>query len=159
MVGKSFTCVALFILGAGGVAQAKSPQDQMFPGTDSCYTRSYSDDHLAKHSAQRVTDISVSPDFTIADPMLGLHVLLHLRGVPGGAFEAYGYCENEGGHTLYCGMEGDAGGFQITPGKNGAILIEVSSLGMTFENDSGFATLERNSGDDRSFLLRPAACR
>lgn len=56
------------------------------------------------------------------------------------------------------GLEGDAGGFQITPAKNGAILIEVSSDGMTFENDSGFATLERDAGDDRSFLLRPAAC-
>ncbi len=158
MVRKSLACATLFILAAAMAVNAKSPQEQMFPGTDSCYVRSYSDDHLAKHPAQRVTDILVSPDFTIANPLLGLHVQMHLRGVPGGAFEGYGYCENEGGHTLYCGMEGDAGGFQITPAKNGAILIEVSSDGMTFENDSGFATLERNAGDDRSFLLRPAAC-
>ena len=131
----------------------------MFPGRDSCYARSYREDHLASHPAQRVTRITILPDFTIAAPMLGVHLTLHLRGVPGGAFEAYAYCENNGDHTLYCGMEGDAGGFQITPAKKGGILIEVSSLGMSFENEAGFATLERSSGDDRSFLLQPVACR
>jgi len=159
MVGKSAICTALFILSGGVAVQAKSPQEQMFPGTDSCYARSYSDDHLAKHPAQRVTRIAISPDFAIADPMLGVHLKLRLRGVPGGAFEAYGYCENNGSQTLYCAMEGDAGGFQITPAKKGGILIEVSSLGMSFENDTGFATLEKKSGDDRSFLLQPVACR
>lgn len=156
---KPYACAAFLFLVASPATLAQSPQDQMFPGPDRCYGRSYSDDHLGKHPAQRVTEISVSPDFTIADPMLGLHVQLRLRGVPGGAFEAYGYCENLGASTLYCGMEGDAGGFEITPAKGGAILITVSSHGMGFENDSGFATLERNAGDDRSFLLRPVACR
>ena len=151
--------MVIFTFSTAAAALAQSPQDQMFPGPDSCYARSYSQDHLASHPAQRVTRITISPDFTIADPMLGVHLKLRLRGVPGGAFEAYGYCENEGGHTLYCGIEGDAGGFQITPAKQGGILIEVSSLGMSFENEAGFATLERNSGDDRSFLLQPVACR
>lgn len=159
MVGAAKTCAAIFIFFAATAALAKSPQEQMFPGTDSCYARRYSDDHLARHPAQRVTQIAISPDFTIADPLLGVHLTLSLRGVPGGTFEAYGYCENNGGHTLYCGMEGDAGGFQITPAKKGGILIEVSNLGMGFENEAGFATLERNSGDDRSFLLQPVACR
>lgn len=131
----------------------------MFPRTDSCYARIYMDSHLAKHSAQRVTQIAISPDFTIAAPLLGVHVRLTLRGVPGGSFEGYGYCENEGDHTLYCGMEGDAGGFQITPAKGGAVLVTVSSNGMAFESEAGFATLDRNSGDDRSFLLSPVACR
>lgn len=150
--------MTIFTVCAATAAFAKSPQEQMFPGTDSCYARRYSDDHLAKHPAQRVTEIAISPDFTSADPFLGVHLTLNLRGVPGGAFEAYGYCENQGGQTLYCGMEGDAGGFQITPAKQGGILIKVSSLGMGFENEAGFATLERNSGDDRGFLLQPVAC-
>ena len=159
MVGKSAFRAAIFTACAATSAGAESPQDQVFPGPGSCYARSYSEDHLAKHPAQRVTRIAISPDFSIADPLLGVHLTLRLRGVPGGAFEAFGYCENEGGDTLYCGMEGDAGGFAITPAKNGAILIKVSSLGMSFENETGFATLERNSGDDRSFLLQPVACR
>jgi hypothetical protein len=30
---------------------------------------------------------------------------------------------------------------------------------MSFENDTGFAMPERESGDDHSFLLQPVACR
>jgi hypothetical protein len=131
----------------------------MFPGPHSCYARSYTDDHLAKHPQQRVTDIRLSPDFQIADPLLGLHVMLRLRGTPGGAFEGYGYCENAGGDTVYCAMEGDAGGFAVTPAKGGAVLVSVSSLGMSFENDAGFVTLEKEQGDDRSFILRPSPCK
>lgn len=142
-----------------GCAQADSPQQQMFPTQDSCYARSYSAAHLAKHPAQRVKQIAVRPDLTLADPQLVLHVGVSLRGVPGGDFEGLGYCENEGGSTLYCGMEGNAGGFQITPAKGGAILISVSSIGLSFENETGFVRLERGLGDDRSFLLHPVACR
>jgi hypothetical protein len=156
MVIRSVTCAAILML-ATPIA-AKSPRDQMFPDSASCYARSYSADHLTAHPAQRVTGISISPISDTADPFLGLYMTLKLRGVPGGAFQAYSTCENEGGDTLFCLMEGDAGGFQITPAKGGAILVSVSSLGMTFENDTGFATLERTAGDDRTFLLRPQAC-
>ena len=131
----------------------------MFPGPTSCYTRVYTPDHLTQHPAQRVTTLSLTPDFQFADPLLGLHVRLILRGSPGGAFEGYGYCENEGADTLYCALEGDAGGFTVTPAKGGSVLVTVSSLGMSFENSAGFVTLDRNRGDDRTFLLRPAPCK
>jgi hypothetical protein len=157
MVIRPILCAAILIIPA--LADAKSPQDQMFPGAGSCYARSYTADHLASHPAQRVIGMVIRPDFASSDRFLTLHLTVNLRGVPGGAFEAYAYCENEGADTLYCAMEGDAGGFQITPAKGGAILISVSSLGMGFENDTGFATLDRNTGDDRSFILRPATCR
>jgi hypothetical protein len=157
MVIRSVLCAALLILATP--LSAKSPQGLMFPDGTSCYSRKYSDEHLSSHPAQRVTTMSVSPAFDYADPLLGLYLTVQLRGVPGGAFEAYAACENEGGSTLYCVMEGDAGAFQITPAKNGGILIEVSRLGMGFENETGFATLEAKSGDDRSFILRPQACR
>lgn len=156
MVMRSMLCFAFFILATP--LSAKSPQDLMFPDSTSCYSRSYTDAHLSAHPAQRVTDISVSPAFDYADPLLGLYLTAQLRGVPGGAFEAYAACENEGGSTLYCIMEGDSGAFQITPAKNDGILIEVSHLGMWFENETGFATLEAKSGDDRSFILRPRVC-
>lgn len=67
--------------------------------------------------------------------------------------------ENDGDATLYCVMEGDAGAFQITPAKNGEILIAGSRLGMGFENDTAFATLAATFRDDRSFLLGPQASR
>lgn len=159
MVTRSLCCAALLIVGGSLAAGAQSPTEQMFPRADSCYARNYRALHLSNHPEQRVTRIAVSPDFVTASPQLALELRLQLRGNGGGAFEAYAVCENEGGDTLYCAMEGDAGGFQITPAKNGAILVTVSSLGMTFENEGGFITLERNRGDDRSFILRPVACR
>lgn len=157
MVTKAKICGA-FLMFLSAPALALSPQDQMFPDRASCYARSYSKDHLAKHPAQQVTEIAVKPDFEIADPMLGLRLWLRLRGVPGGTFEGFAYCENEGGSTLYCGLEGDAGAFVVTPAKGGSILVEVGRYGMSFENAAGFVTLERDQGDDRSFLLHPASC-
>jgi hypothetical protein len=157
MVIRSVLCASLLMLPA--LALAQSPQQQMFPRGDLCYARNYGPAHLARHPDQRVTRFSISPDLVTAAPALAVELRLDLRGNGGGAFAAYAVCENEGGHTLYCSMEGDAGGFQITPAKNGAILVQVSSLGMTFENEGGFTTLDQNRGDDRSFLLRPTDCR
>ena len=159
MVRKAIGCGTILALLAAMPSLAESPQQQMFPGPDSCYARVYSSDHLAKHPAQRVTRIAISPDFVSASPQFAVALRLAFRGPVTGTAEATGYCENNGGSTIYCGLEGDAGGFQITPAKGGAILITVSSLGLAFETDSGFVALERDSGDDRSFLLRPAACR
>lgn len=156
MVGRTRLSALFLILADPAFAQ--SPQDRMFPDASSCYSRTYSADHLAQHPAQRVTEIRLSPDFQIAAPLLGLHVEMRLRGTPGGAFEGYGSCENEGGDTLFCGMEGDAGGFAVTPAKDGAILVTVSRLGLSFENEAGFVTLEKDKGDDRTFLLRPSPC-
>jgi hypothetical protein len=154
---STFSAALLIFLG-GFAAQAQSPTEQMFPRGDSCYARNYGAAHLAKHPEQRVTRFAVTPDFVSEAPLLALELRLGLRGTPGGAFEAQAICENTGG-SIYCAMEGDAGGFQIDPAKNRGILISVSSLGMSFENEGGFVTLERNSGDDRSFLLRPVACK
>ncbi len=117
----------------------------MFPDQANCYARIYAPEHLAAHPKQRVTEMRLSPDVQIAAPLLALHIEVTLRGTPGGAFEFYGYCENEGEATLYCAMEGDAGGFTLT-------------LGMSFENDAGFVTLEHKKGDDRTFLLQPSPC-
>jgi hypothetical protein len=157
MVGFSRTFTAILMLAAPALGQ--SPQDQMFPDASTCYGRSYSAAHLADHPAQRVTDLRLTPDFRIADPLLGLQVAISLRGAGGGRYEGWGYCENEGGETLYCAMEGDAGGFTVTPAKGGAVLVRVSRIGLSFENETGFVTLERDQGDDRAFLLQPSPCR
>jgi hypothetical protein len=158
VVARSAICAAFFVFCAGPTL-ADTALEKMFPGKSGCYARSYSAEHLDTHPAQRVTDISVVPEAEVADPMIGLWVSLTLRGVPGGAFEGLAYCENSRSQALDCGLEGDAGSFSITPAKNGAILIEVGRYGMSFENDTGFATLESRQGDDRSFILRPAPCR
>lgn len=138
-------------------ALAQSPQDRMFPDAASCYARLYTQGHLAQHPEQRVIAMRLGPDFQIADPFLGLRVEVELRGRTGGSFEGYGYCENQG-DELYCGLEGEAGGFTVEAARGGSVLVTVTSLGMSFENAAGFVTLEREQGDDRSFLLRPSPC-
>jgi len=151
---KAYACATLFILPALP-ATAENAIARFFPDEASCYGRSYSPDHLKSHPQQRVTAMAVSPDFAIDDPMIGLWFATSLRGVPGGNFEAYAYCENGGPDQLLCGMEGDAGSFSISPAKNGAILVEVGRYGIGLEADTGFVTLESQQGDDRSFILQP----
>lgn len=159
MVMRSNICAAFLIVFATQPSLAKSPQELMFPRSDSCYARKYGAIHLANHPDQRITRFAVSPDYFSDPPNLALELRLDMRGDGGGALRAYATCENEGADTLYCAMEGDAGGFQVTPAKNGSILVSVSSLGMTFETATGFVTLERSKGDDSSFILRPVPCR
>jgi hypothetical protein len=157
---RSTLCAAISIL-VGTAALAQSPQEQMFPRSDSCYARIYGAAHLRKHPEQRINRFSITPDFVSVAPRMALELRLGVRdeaGGRGGALEAYAICENTGG-SIYCTMEGDAGGFQIDPAKNRAIQITVSSLGMTFETNDGFITLKRDSGDDRSFILRPSTCK
>jgi hypothetical protein len=95
------------ILMSPAMAAAKGPMEAVFPGPDGCYARSYSPNHHAKHSAQRVTDMVIRPDFLAADPFRPVQLILDLRGLPGGSFEAVVACENEADH-LCCAMEGDA---------------------------------------------------
>lgn len=152
---RSLVCAAILMLPT--LVQAQSPQDVMFPNGEICYGRSYGPLHLAQHPDQRVTDFVIYPDFMTDAPAFALELRLSLRGNDGGAFAAHAVCENEG-DVLFCLMEGDAGGFQISPARNKSILVEVSSLGMTFENEGGFTTLERDRGDDRSFILRRKPC-
>jgi hypothetical protein len=143
---------------AAGPLSAQSPTDRMFPDPSTCYARTYSADHLAKHPQQRVTEMQLVQDTQAEGPFLSLWLRVSLRGPQGGQAEALASCENTSS-VLYCTMEGDAGGFQAEEAKNGNVLVSVSSLGMGFETDRGFVTLERNAGDDRSFILRPRACR
>ncbi len=156
MVAVARACAAVFMFAAPAFAQ--SPTDRLFPTEAQCYARSYTEDHLADHPQQRVTQMVLRPDRAAMAPYLGLWVGVTLRGTPGGAFEALAQCENVE-DSLYCTMEGDSGAFSISAAKDDAVLVTVGSRGMGLENETGFATLERDRGDDRSFLLRPVACR
>lgn len=134
-----------------------NPMHEMFPGKSGCYARSYSIDHLTAHPDQLVTAIALTPEDSVADPMIGLWIDLKLRGDIAGTYLGLGYCEAAGAR-LACGMEGDAGSFTISPEKDGSILVEVGPYGMSFEAETGFVTLMGDRGDDRSFLLHPSPC-
>ena len=73
-----------------------------------------------------------------------------LRGNPE-HFMGYAYCDNTGG-TLSCGLEGDAGWFQMKPTAKGALLM-VGRDGIGFEGNSGFVELGGGRSDDESFAL------
>lgn len=159
--GRHMVKHGLLLVGLALVANqalAESPVERLFPDKSGCYVRNYTAKHLASHPKQRVTGIAVIAEASIADPMIGLWTAVDLRGVPGGSYEALAYCEPVSADTLRCGMEGDAGSYTVSPSKDGTILIEVGPYGMSFEGAQGFATLESQSGDDRSFILYPAAC-
>ena len=132
---------------------AQSPMDRFFPTPATCYARDYTAAHLAAHPQQRTTSLALTP-LGRSDRLLDLRLVITFRGQPGEAMVAVAYCENIS-NSLYCLMEGDAGAFAITAAKDGAILLEVSSRGMSFEGARDFVTLESDRGDDRSFLLRP----
>ena len=141
-------------------AQAETAGKAMFPRADSCYARSYSADHLAKHPVQRVTSIALRPQpGSAGDDMLVLRLSVALRG-RAETYVGYGYCENLGKGQLACGVEGDGGTFVLTPAEGGAVLLIVGPDGISFEGTDDFQTLEGRTGDDRRFMLQPASgCR
>lgn len=135
-------------------ALAQSPREVLFPSDASCYLRYYNKDHLAKHPSQRVQQIQVGPDQTQWNSeMLVLKIGLDLVNSPEHLL-GIAFCEPAGA-GLVCGMEGDAGAFQLTPARDGAIRIDIGPDGISFEGDTDFVTLDGNSGDDRSFVMPP----
>lgn len=137
---------------APAAASAETLRDQLFPYNTSCYLRYYNDDHLAAHPAQQVAQILVGPEYgSFAETPLQLRVVVNLRG-DFQEFRAQAYCE-DAGRALNCLMEGDAGAFQLEPGRDGALRLSVAPRGMSFEGAAGFLTLDGQMADDRTFLL------
>jgi hypothetical protein len=138
-------------------AHAQTMRETLLTDTPFCFARAYDAAHLDAHPDQRVTAISIGqhPEVpqNVADGMV-LELKVSLRGskeVFGGA----AYCQV--GKIADCGMEGDAGTMVIEPRGSDSILMTVGPYGITFEGAADFVTLESDRGDDRSFLLYPAA--
>lgn len=132
-------------------ALAESPREALFPSDGACYLRFYDKAHLAQHPDQLVKEIAVGPEpSSMKAGQLVLRVAVSLRGNPE-QFRGYAYCDNTGG-TLSCGLEGDAGWFQMQPTAKGALLM-VGRDGIGFEGDSGFVELGGGRSDDESFAM------
>ena len=137
-------------------AMGQDMRQRLFPELDSCYARDYDAAHLADHPAQRVTSLALSPDRTAAGEIyLWLWISGTIRSTDD-RLEALAACEPIG-DLLDCSMEGDAGELSLRPARGSAILLEVGPYGMTFEIGGDAVTFQPDSGDDRSFLLRPTA--
>jgi hypothetical protein len=132
-------------------ALAESPRQALFPSDGSCYLRHYTVDHLASHPDQLVKEITIGPEpGSMEADVLVLRVNVDLRGQPG-LLRAYAYCENHR-DWLICGLEGDAGRFQLQRTAKGAKL-EVFRGGLGFEGADGYVLLGGGRSDDNSFVL------
>ncbi|MCX7288933.1 MAG: hypothetical protein NTW20_15675, partial [Rhodobacterales bacterium] len=142
--------LVFLICGASSVL-AQGLQDRLFPTDSACYSRKYSSAHLASHPEQQVTSMALRPETRPVGADLELWVSVTLRTWPDEVLLALAYCTQTAPDRLDCGLEGDAGGFSISRAKDRAVLVSVSDQGMGFEGQAGFATLDHNRGDDRSF--------
>lgn len=132
-------------------AFAESPRAALFPTDASCYLRAYDSAHLASHPDQLVKEIALGPEpGSFEADVLVLRVTVRLRG-DAELRQADAYCENTGG-TLSCGLEGDAGWFQLSPTAKGA-RMEVGRDGLGFEGETGFVELGGGQSDDEVFAL------
>lgn len=135
---------------------AQTGATAMFPPEASCFQRHYDAAHLAQHPQQDVTDISLTPaEGQQVSTSLVVDIAVHLRGKPDG-YVGSAYCEPDAA-GLSCGMEGDAGAFNLVLRDRGALLLKVDPGGMSFEGTQDFLTVSGTSGDDRAFLMYPVA--
>ena len=135
---------------------AQTGATAMFPPEASCFQRHYDAAHLAKHSQQQITDITLTPaEGQEVSTLLVVDISVKLRG-ESKSYISSAYCEPDA-VGLSCGMEGDAGAFGLALREDGALLLTVDSGGMSFEGAQDFLTLSGSSGDDRAFLMYPVA--
>ncbi len=150
-------CLALISLSTEPLA-AQGLAGRLFGAKPGCFARAYTADHLARHPVQQVTEITLSPDIaamTMGGEVDAVMVSVRVRSGRAAYFGSAS-CERTGA-ALTCYREGDAGSFRLTEAANGALRLEVGPNGMSFEGIGDFVTLEGNSGDDREFLIPPAA--
>ena len=144
---------------AGTPLLAQSAQDMVFAADPPCYSRSYTNAHLAAHPDQQVTLMVVRADTedmaldTTDDLLVLVEVLTRSDKSP---YSGVGYCTPDK-QGLTCLMEGDAGGFTLAE-QDGRLLLSVGENGLSFEGDADFLTLEPDTGDDRAFLLDAGIC-
>ncbi|UYV39057.1 hypothetical protein N4R57_08615 [Rhodobacteraceae bacterium D3-12] len=145
-------------------ALADSPLTRHFGASNSCYARSYSADHLAKHPKQQVTAIRIDHFPRVSGPFgkdgqpliypkapeIVVNLSVTLRG-NSEAYGATGFCWPDG-KGMSCGLECDGGRFNLVD-KSGTKLLITGGSDIYFHDcDAGDTVLSREP-DDKSFLL------
>lgn len=143
------------------------------PGAHVCYGRVYSDQHLAKHPKQKVTEVGFrlayhrfSPDQTYPQGQRNYYFAMTAR-TRGQArtMTAIGEC-GPNGDSIGCGVECDGGGVSVTRRPGDKILVTLGPGGrirMTAgcgDEETDSVDLEAGE-DDHEFLLSrlpDAAC-
>jgi hypothetical protein len=125
-------------------------------GARGCWSRQYSDEHLAAHPDQLVTAMQFTVQFDGEFHYFELDA--DLRGGQSG--RAAGACSEYEG-VISCGVDCDGGGVLLSHAGDGKVLLDLTEYGyirMTNscgeDEEDGFA-LEAGT-DDKEFLLSPA---
>ncbi len=136
--------------------QAQTGAIAMFPPEAACFQRHYDAMHLAEHPQQRISAIALTPaEGQVVSSSLVVDISVNLRS-GSESYSGSAYCEPDAA-GLSCGMEGDAGAFNLVLRDGGALLLKVDPGGMSFEGTQDFLTVSGTSGDDRAFLMYPVA--
>jgi hypothetical protein len=152
------------LLLAGPVA-AQTLDEILAPisGTNACWQRIYSDEHLARHPRQKVTAIRISLSYLEMDHHeagegeYAFSVNISTRERKG--FEG-GLCHTDGEGKAICVVDCDGGAMSLRrSGSEGSILIDLLSGGVRLE-ECGSETKFWMSAepDDKQFLVHPVAC-
>lgn len=146
-----------------GAAASDDLYDQYFANVldgQPCFARTYDDEHLKTHAAQRVRSIEIdlskanSDGSPNASDRFELGFALMLKSSP----EWYGQAAScKTGDTAFdCFLEGDGGLFRLTPLGNGGLRLETGETGIAIEGATDVVELSGKSGDDKVFDLAPA---
>ncbi len=120
-----------------------------------CWERTYDRDHLAQHPEQQVTRFEIGrepPGMPSSPGDILMELRLRVRG-ESEELVAIGYCEPDG-DRFRCGLEGDAGLYDIEAQGPDSVLVTVGERPMVFTGNFADHELRADAGDDRSFLLR-----
>lgn len=146
--------LGLLIAAAGTANANEHPMKPFFPGTDTCYARTYSAAHLKSHPKQRVRVFQIVHPFAYASTDVGADFLMAVSFQLKGRKDRFGpmstYCKGEPDGTASCTVEGDMGRFKLSRGTGNALIVTINDL-----SDEGGPDLGKG-GDDKVIVLHKA---
>lgn len=139
-----------------GLALAQGLRERAFypaDGGSGCFLRQHDAAHMASHPGQQVKTIALGrTEYQPEDPRVIVRVMAMTRA--GQYLTGMASCGGEGDRMM-CHMEGDAGRFSLSAGRDGALRMDIAPEGISFAGDQGAYTIDGSAGGDRSFLLPP----
>lgn len=154
--------LTLFFAGAAA-ADTLSDLVPAPPSDGACWERSYSDDHLARHPRQKVTEVRFLLQEMRGDHAFSIDIATRER-----AGSVIGYCSPDPDGTIACMVACDGGEILLSrTGNEGAILLRIGPLGRLHVNarckgdEGGGAApfMIAAEPDDAAFLLHPTSVR
>ena len=153
----SLVLISLVVFARPHAAWADNLYVSHFLGANAktCYGRTYSDHHLAKHPKQKVRTIALQEISETETESRGAVVSFDLKfGAIGrekpAKYWGVAYCETDGNKAT-CHVEGDGGMFTLAPKKEtDGLVLETNGVG--FEGDADFLHFG-NKSDDKVFHI------